>query len=74
MVGTDEASTESLERHEEASPTRGERTRGNGVAGFDEVNTESPKRHAAEWAGAYGAAALLVGLLGILVYALFSST
>jgi len=81
IVGTDEGNTESLERLEGASsPTQGEQTRGNGIAGSDDGNMESLKRHEGfssptrrEWTGAHGVVALLVCLLGILVYYLSSS-
>ena len=88
--GSDEGSAESPERPEgDSSPTRGEWTRGNGIAGFDEDSTESLNQSEGfsfptlgEWTGAHGItafsrlhlSALLVCLLSILVYLLFSST
>jgi len=87
---SDEGSTESLEGPVGvSSPMRGEWTRGNGIAGFDEGSTESLKQpegfsspKPGEWTGARGITAfshlyrnaLLVCLLSILVYLLFSST
>ena len=64
-MGSDEGSAESLERPEgDSSPTRGEWTRGNGIAGFDEGSTETLKRPEGfssptqgEWTGAHGVTA-----------------
>jgi len=85
---SDKGSTESLERTEGVStPTRGERVGGH--VGSDEGSAESLERPEGfsspmrgEWTGAHGVTAfsrlylnaLLVCLLSILVYLLFSST
>ena len=82
IAGTDESSTESLpERF--PSPTLEERTRGNSIAGSNEGSTESlewpeslPSPTPGELTGAHASSplnpnALLVSLLGFLVYVYF---